>query len=76
ALLLEKGSSLFVGTSYPTGGANTLAVISGHRGLPQAKLLTDLPELKKGDEYNYEDNGKTHAYQVDQIKTVEPTDTK
>ena len=51
ALLLEKGSSLLEGTSYPTGGANTHAVISGHRGLPQAKLFTDLPELKKGDEF-------------------------
>ncbi len=76
ALLLEKGSSLLEGTSYPTGGANTHAVISGHRGLPQAKLFTDLPELKKGDEFYIEVNGKTLAYQVDQIKTVEPTDTK
>ena len=47
ALLLEKGSSLLEGTSYPTGGTNTHAVISGHRGLPQAKLFTDLPELKR-----------------------------
>ena len=36
----------------------------------------DLPELKKGDEFYIEVNGKTLAYQVDQIKTVEPTDTK
>lgn len=58
------------GTSYPTGGANTHAVISGHRGLPQAKLFTDLPELKKGDEFYIEVNGKTLAYQVDQIKPL------
>ena len=35
-----------------------------------------MPELKKGDEFYIEVNGKTLAYQVDQIKTVEPTDTK
>ena len=57
------------GTSYPTGGTNTHAVISGHRGLPQAKLFTDLPELK-GDEFYIEVNGKTLAYQVDQIKPL------
>ncbi|MEX1549854.1 class C sortase [Enterococcus sp. C50] len=76
SLLLEKGSSLLEGTSYPTGGASTHAVISGHRGLPQAKLFTDLPELTEGDEFYLEVNGKTLAYQVDQIKTVEPTDTQ
>ena len=57
------------GTSYPTGGANTHAVISYHRGSPQAKLFTDLPELK-GDEFYIEVNGKTLAYQVDQIKPL------
>ncbi|OTN94958.1 class C sortase [Enterococcus faecium] len=75
-VLLEKGASLLEGTSYPTGGESTHAVISSHRGLPQAKLFTDLPKLTLGDSFYIEINGQTLAYQVDQIKTVEPTDTK
>ncbi|EKA3136181.1 class C sortase [Enterococcus faecium] len=75
-VLLEKGASLLEGTSYPTGGESTHAVISSHRGLPQAKLFTDLPKLTFGDSFYIEINGQTLAYQVDQIKTVEPTDTK
>ncbi|WP_346349333.1 class C sortase, partial [Enterococcus faecium] len=67
---------LLEGTSYPTGRENTHAVISSHRGLPQAKLFTDLPKLTLGDSFYIEINGRTLAYQVDQIKTVEPTDTK
>lgn len=75
-VLLEKGASLLEGTSYPTGGESTHAVISSHRGLPQAKLFTDLSKLTLGDSFYIEINGQTLAYQVDQIKTVEPTDTK
>ncbi|WP_165006930.1 MULTISPECIES: class C sortase [unclassified Enterococcus] len=74
-VLLEKGASLLEGTSYPTGGESTHAVLSSHRGLPQAKLFTDLPKLKKGDPFYIESNGQTLAYEVDQIKTVEPTNT-
>ncbi|MGM0172955.1 class C sortase [Enterococcus sp. DIV0788_1] len=74
-LFLSKGTSLLEGTSYPTGGANTHAVISGHRGLPEAKLFTDLPELKMGNKFYIHINKQIHAYQVDQIKIVEPTNT-
>ncbi|EMF0317535.1 class C sortase [Enterococcus faecium] len=72
----RASSVLLERTSYPTGGENTHAVISSHRGLPQAKLFTDLPKLTLGDSFYIEINGRTLAYQVDQIKTVEPTDTK
>lgn len=72
----RASSVLLEGTSYPTGGENTHAVISSHRGLPQAKLFTDLPKLTLDDSFYIEINGRTLAYQVDQIKTVEPTDTK
>ena len=74
-LFLSKGTSLLEGTSYPNGGANTHAVISGHRGLPEAKLFTDLPELKMGNKFYLHINQQIHAYQVDQIKVVEPTNT-
>ncbi|WP_087626567.1 class C sortase, partial [Enterococcus faecium] len=74
--LLEKGACLFEGTSYPIGGKSTHAVLSSHRGLPQAKLFTDLPQLKIEDHFYIEINGQYLAYQVDQIKTVEPTETE
>lgn len=75
-LFLSKGTSLLSGTSYPNGGKSTHAVISGHRGLPEAKLFTDLPKLKKGNHFYIHINKQIHAYEVDQINVVEPTDTE
>lgn len=75
ALFLQKGVSLLEGTSYPIGGKSTHAVISGHRGIAKAKLFTDLPKLKKGDEFYLEIGKDKHAYKVDRIDTIEPTDT-
>lgn len=72
---LQKGVSLLEGTSYPTGGKNTHAVLSGHRGLPTATLFTDLPKLTIGDMFYIEINKQHHAYKVDKIQTIEPTDT-
>ncbi|WP_368251896.1 class C sortase [Enterococcus sp. 2201sp1_2201st1_B8_2201SCRN_220225] len=75
-VFLNKGATLLEGTSYPTGGENTHSVISAHRGLPEAKLFTDLPELETGDHFYIEINNETLAYEVDQIKTIEPTETE
>lgn len=75
-VFLNKGATLLEGTSYPTGGENTHSVISAHRGLPEAKLFTDLPELVEGDHFYIEINDETLAYEVDQIKTIEPTETE
>ncbi|HGF7814466.1 TPA: class C sortase [Enterococcus faecium] len=74
--LLEKGACLLEGTSYPIGGKSTHAVLSSHRGLSQAKLFTNLPQLKIKDHFYIEINGQYLAYQVEQIKTVEPTETE
>ena len=74
--LLEKGACLLEGTSYPIGGKSTHAVLSSQRGLSQAKLFTNLPQLKIKDHFYIEINGQYLAYQVDQIKTVEPTETE
>ncbi|EGP4716738.1 class C sortase [Enterococcus faecium] len=74
--LLEKGACLLEGTSYPIGGKSTHAVLSSHRGLSQAKLFTNLSQLKIKDHFYIEINGQYLAYQVDQIKTVEPTETE
>ena len=74
--LLEKGACLLEGTSYPVGGVSTHAVLSSHRGLPQAKLFTDLPRLQIEDRFYIEINGQYLTYQIDQIQTVAPTKTE
>ena len=61
-------------SSLPTGGENTHCVVSGHRGLPTAKLLTDLDKLREGDRFTMNILGETLTYEVDQIRTVEPSD--
>lgn len=61
-------------TSLPVGGPGTHTVISGHRGLPSARLFTDLDRLKEGDVFTLTVLDQTLTYQVDQIRTVEPTD--
>lgn len=60
------------GTSLPTGGAGTYAALSGHRGLPSARLFTDLDRLVKGDTFILSILDETLTYEVDQILIVEP----
>ncbi|HGF7569498.1 TPA: class C sortase [Enterococcus hirae] len=74
SFFLEKGATLLAGTSYPVGGESTHAVLSSHRGLPKAKLFTDLDQLEKNDLFFIESQNGKLAYQVDQIKIIEPTD--
>ena len=71
-LQLKKGAGLLKGTSLPVGGEGTHSVISAHRGLPTAKLFTDLPKLAIGDVFYIETLEETLAYRVDQIKVVKP----
>lgn len=59
-------------TSLPVGGINSRAVLTGHRGLPNAKLFTRLDELKKGDLFFLKVCEKTLAYKVNQIEVIEP----
>ena len=74
--ILEKGAGHIEGTSLPIGGQNTHAVLAAHRGLPGAKLFTDLDQMEIGDKFYLHILGKTLAYKVDQIKTVLPDQTK
>lgn len=60
------------GSSLPVGGIGTHCVISGHRGLPSAKLFTDLDKLSVGDEFVLRVLDETLTYEVDQILIVEP----
>ena len=60
------------GSSLPIGGAGTHTVISGHRGLPNAKLFSDLNKLEPGDRFTITVLNEVYTYQVDRVKTVEP----
>ena len=61
-------------TSLPVGGESTHSVLSGHRGLPRAKLFSDLDKLTEGDVFTLNILNETLSYQVDQIRVVEPQD--
>ncbi len=74
--VLQTGIGHFRGTSFPVGGDSTHAVLTGHRGLPSKMLFTDLDKMKIGDVFYINALGKTMAYEVDQILTVLPEDTK
>ena len=63
-------------TSLPTGGASTHCVFSGHRGLPSARLFTDLDDLILGDVIVMHIMDETLTYEVDQIKIVEPHESE
>ena len=60
------------GTSLPVGGENTHCVLSAHRGLPHAKLFTELDKMELGDTFTITVLDRTVTYQVDQIKIVRP----
>ena len=62
------------GTSLPIGGENTHCVLSAHRGLPHAKLFTDLDKMELGDTFQITVLDQTVTYQVDQIKVVRPNE--
>lgn len=62
-------------SSLPVGGESTHCVLSGHRGLPSAKLFTNLDEMKLGDTFVIRVLDEVLTYEVDQILIIEPTDT-
>lgn len=72
--VLEKGLGHLEGTSLPIGGTSTHAVVTGHRGLPNAKLFRNLDQLVEGDVFYIHNIESTLAYQVDKIQVVDPSD--
>ena len=72
--VLQIAAGHLAGTSLPVGGATTHAVVSGHTGLPSARLLTGLDELKKGDTFAFHVLDQTYTYKVDQISVVLPSE--
>ena len=73
--VLQVAAGHLEGSSLPVGGAGTHAVISAHRGLPSAKLFTNLDELEVGDTFTITVLDRVLTYEVDQISIVLPTET-
>ena len=72
--VLNEAVGHLEGSSLPVGGEGTHVVLSAHRGLPSAKLFTDLPELGEGYIFILNVLDRKMTYQVDQILTVLPTE--
>ncbi|KXX90292.1 sortase [Bacillus cereus] len=73
--VLSRGVGHLDYSSLPVGGENTHTILTGHRGLPSAKLFTDLDKLSEGDRFYIHSLDKVLAYKVDQIKVVLPHET-
>lgn len=74
--VLEKGVGHMERSAFPIGGEGTHAVLTGHTGLPNTKLFTDLKELAVGENFYIQILEETLAYEIDQILVVDPTDTQ
>ena len=73
--VLQVAAGHLQGSSLPVGGAGTHAVISAHRGLPSAKLFTNLDELEVGDTFTVTVLDRVLTYEVDRISIVLPNET-
>lgn len=71
---LQVGVGHLEGSSLPVGGSGSHCVLLGHRGLPSAKLFTDIDKLEIGDTFTLEVYGLKLTYMVDQILIVDPDD--
>ena len=72
--VLNVAAGHLQGSSFPVGGSNTHAVISAHRGLPSAKLFTDLDQLVVGDTFTVNILGEVLTYEVEEILIVKPSE--
>ena len=73
--VLQVGVGHLDWSSLPVGGTSTHCVLSGHRGLPSAKLFTNLDKLKEGDTFVIRVLNEVLTYEIDRITIVEPEDT-
>ena len=73
--ILQIGAGHLEGSDLPIGGISVHSVLSGHRGLPSAKLFTDLNKLEQGDRFTITILNRVLTYEVDQIKVVKPTES-
>ncbi len=72
--VLQVAIGHLAGTSLPVGGKGSHCVVSGHRGLPSARLFTDIDKIKEGDTWTMTVLNQTITYECDQIRIVKPTD--
>lgn len=72
--VLDKAAGHLEGTSFPIGGDGTHAALSAHRGLPSARLFTDLDKMEVGDIFTITILDRLLTYEVDQILIVEPSE--
>lgn len=72
--VLETGVGHLNGTKLPIGGESNHSVLSAHRGLPSAKLFTDIDQLARGDRFYLHILNEDMAYEVDQILPMIPKD--
>lgn len=73
---LLKGVGHLQGTALPVGGQSMHAVLTAHRGLPEANLFNDLPQVKIGETFSIEVFNEVLTYRVVETQTVEPDETK
>lgn len=74
--VLQVAAGHLEGSSLPVGGESTHAVLSAHRGLPRAKLFTDLDQMEVGDTFTITVLNSLITYEVDQIRIVEPNEVE
>ncbi len=74
--VLEVGIGHIEGSSLPIGGAGTHTLLSGHRGLPSAKIFTDLDKLEIGDSFSIKVLNETMTYEIEEIQTVLPSEVE
>ncbi len=72
--ILQVAVGHLPGTAFPVGGIGNHSVLSGHRGLPSAKLFSDLNKLENGDTFSITILNHVMVYQIDQVLTVLPED--
>lgn len=72
--VLQVGIGHLEGSSFPVGGKNTNAVLTGHSGLPTSELLTNLDQLREGDLFSVTVLENTTTYVVERVEIVLPDD--
>ncbi|MDO4259123.1 MAG: class C sortase [Actinomycetaceae bacterium] len=74
--ILLQGAGHLEGTSLPVGGSGTRSVITGHSGLAQARMFTDLDRVQSGDIFSVETFGEVFTYRVFEKIVVDPSDSE
>ncbi|GAA1424524.1 hypothetical protein GCM10009640_20930 [Agrococcus citreus] len=73
---LRKGVGHLLGSALPVGGSGTHSVLTGHRGLPESVLFSDLDQVAEGETFELDVYGEVLTYAVRDVQVVEPGDTE